>query len=126
LDEGGRLRYDPIEMTELEMRALLRTIIDDIDAGRRAVMGRPTRTLPIGGSVLVAALGLGLGGCSSSKPMTTSPQPTQTATAPDPAPAPTGPIDPGPVAEYMAPEPDPNPAPIDPPAEPIYGVEAPD
>ncbi len=123
---------DKGDMSDSEMRALLHKIIEDIDEGRLQVRRRPSRSLPVGGSVIVAALGLGLGGCSSSKPKTVSPEPTVTAvtpeptatptakptpteTKPTPAPTATATIAP-PTPDYMAPDPDPG-------ARPMYGVD---
>ncbi len=124
-DDRLGLRYEVVEMTDREMRAVLHQIIEDIDEGRLKLPRRSSRALPVGGSVLVAALGLGLVGCSGSKPTTVTPAPTETvepkpaptetSTTPSPPPAPTEtkPVDPGPTPDYMAPDPAP---------QPMYGV----
>lgn len=103
-------------MTDHDLRKQLHQIIDDIDSGRLTLPRRRAPRLPVGSTVLVAALGLGLMGCGGNKPGTTSPQPTTTGTTTLPAPepmygAPEPPpdrnVDPDVMAEYMAPDVDP-------------------
>lgn len=115
-------------MNEHHVRALLRGVIQDLDAGHRRLPPSQAGPWRMGGTLLAAALGLSLSGCGgSSQPADPPPQPAPTAdpgpVAPmygAPAPEPTGadPVGP-PAPEYAAP------APVDPGPKPMYGVEPP-
>ena len=116
-------------MQEHELRATLRQIMEDIDAGR-VVVPRPSGLgARLGSTLCVAALGLGLAACPGKGPtQPPGPGPTPTAEptmrpaygAPFPGPGPSP--DPGATVEYMAPDPGTAP-PIDTGPRPLYAVQ---
>lgn len=120
-------------MTEQQIRAKLAHTIAGIDDGRLAVQRPSPPRLGLGSALVAASLGLAASGCPG-EPTGTRATTAPTATAPSPA----TPIDPAPVAEYMAPGPDPAepvgpptpeyaaPAPIDPAPVPEYAAPVPE
>jgi hypothetical protein len=95
-------------MNDEILRALLQEIIDDVDAGRIAILKPRAVTGLVGGSVLAVALGLGAcsgGGTPAARdPGTARPAAVDATTAAS-RPAPPPPMDMGPQPEYAAPAP---------------------